>query len=82
MGSYLALGWVAVLFLPVLWNAFGAVVVVLIAIGGLLYSLGAVVYARKKPDPNPDWFGYHEIFHSFTVAAFLVQFAAIPIAVG
>ncbi|MDQ1305497.1 MAG: hemolysin family protein, partial [Actinomycetota bacterium] len=35
-----------------------------------------------KPDPNPDWFGYHEIFHSFTVAAFLVQFAAITIAVG
>lgn len=82
VGSYLALGWVAVLFLPVLWQAFGALVVVLIAVGGLLYSLGAVVYARKRPDPNPDWFGYHEIFHSFTVAAFLVQFVAITIAVS
>lgn len=81
VGSYLALGWVAIGFLPVLWNAYGAGVVALIAIGGVLYSLGAVVYARKKPDPNPEWFGYHEIFHSFTIAAFLVQLVAIAIVV-
>lgn len=81
VGSYLALGWVAVLFLPVLWQAFGAGVVILIAIGGLLYSIGAVVYARKKPDPSPDWFGYHEVFHAFTIAAFLVQWVAIAMVV-
>lgn len=81
VGSYLMLGWVAVLFLPVLWQSYGPGIVALIALGGLFYSLGAIVYARKKPDPNPDWFGYHEIFHSFTIAAFLVQLIAITIVV-
>lgn len=82
VGSYLALGWVAVIFLPLLWQSFGAGIVVLIAVGGILYSMGAVVYARKKPDPSPAWFGYHEIFHSFTIAAFLIQLAAIAIVVS
>lgn len=81
VGSYLALGWVAVLFLPLLWGAFGPGIVALIAVGGILYSAGAVVYARKKPDPHPGWFGYHEVFHSFTIAAFLVQWVAIAIVV-
>ena len=81
VGSYLALGWVALMFIPVLWQAFGPGVVALIALGGVMYSAGAVVYARKKPDPNPVWFGYHEVFHSFTIAAFLVQLIAIAIVV-
>lgn len=81
VGSYLALGWVAIIFLPLMWSAFGAGIVLLVALGGLMYSVGAVVYARKKPDPNPDWFGYHEIFHSFTIVAFLVQLVAITIVV-
>lgn len=81
VGSYLALGWVAIIFLPVLWQAYGPGIVSLIAAGGLLYSLGAIVYARKKPDPKPEWFGYHEVFHSFTIAAFLVQLVAITIVV-
>ncbi len=81
VGSYLALGWVAVGFLPQMWTAFGPGIVGLIALGGLMYSLGAVVYARKKPDPDPNWFGYHEIFHSFTIAAFLVQLVAIGLVV-
>jgi hemolysin III len=81
VGSYLALGWVAILFLPLLWQAYGSGVVALIALGGLFYSMGAVVYARKKPDPSPSWFGYHEIFHSFTIAAFLVQLVAIDLVV-
>lgn len=81
VGSYLALGWVAILFLPVLWQAYGPLVVGLIALGGILYSVGAVVYARKKPDPHPGWFGYHEVFHSFTIVAFLVQWVAVAIVV-
>ena len=81
VGSYLALGWVAVLFLPLLWSAFGPLVVLLIAFGGVLYSIGAVIYARKRPDPSPKWFGYHEVFHSFTIAAFLVQLVAIALVV-
>ena len=75
----MALGWVAVIFLPVLWSAYGAGIVGLIAFGGVLYSMGAVVYARKKPDPNPSWFGYHEVFHAFTIAAFGVQWVAVAI---
>lgn len=81
VGSYLALGWIAIIFLPLMWSAFGAGIVALVALGGVLYSLGAVVYARKKPDPNPEWFGYHEIFHAFTIVAFLVQLIAITVVV-
>jgi len=81
VGSYLALGWVSVFFVPTLWSDFGGVVVALLAAGGVLYSFGAVVYARRKPDPHPDWFGYHELFHAFTIVAFLAQFAAIALVV-
>lgn len=81
VASYLALGWVAIFFLPLIWQAFGPGIVGLIALGGILYSLGAIVYARKKPDPSPEWFGYHEIFHGFTIAAFMVQLIAISIVV-
>ena len=66
---YVALGWVAVWYLPQLWAGGGPIVVWLIVAGGVLYTLGAVVYGTKKPDPSPTWFGFHEIFHAFTVAA-------------
>ena len=81
VSSYLALGWVSVLFLPAIAEQFSAVIVALMAAGGVLYSIGAVVYARKRPDPHPEWFGYHEVFHAFTIAAFLLQFAAIAMVV-
>lgn len=81
VGSYLALGWVSVLFLPTLASDFGVAVVSLLAVGGVLYSVGAVVYARKRPDPHPDWFGYHEVFHALTIAAYLFHFAAIALVV-
>ncbi len=51
----------------------------LIIAGGLLYTAGAIVYARKRPDPSPRWFGFHEIFHSFTIAAFVAHYTAISI---
>lgn len=79
--SYIGLGWVAVFFLPDLGAAFGWAVVVLLAVGGLLYTAGGVIYARKRPDPHPEWFGFHELFHSFTIAAYLVQYAAVAVAV-
>ena len=78
---YVALGWVAVFYLEPLYRAGGAAVVILIALGGLLYTLGAVVYGTKRPDPSPRWFGFHEIFHVFTVAAFAVHYVAASIAV-
>lgn len=73
---YIALGWVAVFYLPAFWRAGGAAVVVLLAAGGLLYTIGALVYGLKRPDPSPRWFGFHEIFHAFTVAAFAAHWAA------
>ena len=78
---YVVLGWVAVWFIPELYRAGGAAIVVLIAAGGVIYTLGAVVYALKKPDPLPRWFGFHEIFHACTVAAWVCQCIACYMAV-
>lgn len=58
----------------------GAAVLTLIVIGGLLYSAGAMVYALQRPDPSPRWFGFHEVFHALTVAAFTVHYIAILLA--
>jgi hemolysin III len=72
----LSLGWVAVIaFTQFLKLPLPALV--LIVIGGLAYSLGAVVYARKKPDPIPHVLGYHEVFHLLTLVAAACQYAAI-----
>ncbi|MGV9555630.1 hemolysin III family protein [Streptomyces sp. NPDC003522] len=49
-------------------------------VGGLLYSAGAVVHALQRPDPSPRWFGYHEVFHALTVAAFTAHYIAIFLA--
>jgi hemolysin III len=78
---YVALGWVAVFYLRPLWHFGGPAVVTLIAVGGLLYTLGAVVYGLKRPNPSPRWFGFHEIFHTLTVAAFTVHYIAVSMAV-
>jgi hemolysin III len=77
VASYVGLGWVAVFFLPSLWEAFGSSVVLLLMLGGVLYSVGGLVYARKRPNPAPDWFGFHEVFHALTISAFAVHFVAI-----
>jgi hemolysin III len=69
------------LFIPDLVDGAGGVVVVLIAVGGLLYTVGAVVYAIKRPNPSPVWFGFHEVFHSLTIAAFIAHYAAVWIVV-
>jgi hemolysin III len=77
---YLALGWVAVFYLGALLHTGGAAVVTLLAIGGGLYSAGGVVYATKKPNPSPRWFGFHEVFHALTLAAYAVHYVAISLA--
>jgi hemolysin III len=77
---YVALGWVAVFFLVPFWRGGGPVIVGLIAGGGLLYTMGALVYGLKRPDPSPRWFGFHEVFHAFTVAAFSAHWAAALLA--
>ncbi len=79
-GLYLAMGWVALGWLVPFWHTGGPLIVVLIALGGLVYTAGAVVYARRFPDPSPTWFGFHEIFHACTIVAAMCHFAAIAIA--
>ncbi|MFC7217271.1 hemolysin III family protein [Streptomyces polyrhachis] len=76
---YIAMGWAAVFFLPDFMRQGGIAVLVLVVVGGLLYSMGAVVYGMKKPDPSPRWFGFHEVFHSFTLAAFVVHYVGISL---
>ncbi|MYX35373.1 MULTISPECIES: hemolysin III family protein [unclassified Streptomyces] len=76
---YIALGWAAVFFLPDFLRQGGVAVLVLIVVGGLLYSVGAVVYGTKRPNPSPRFFGFHEVFHSFTLAAFIVHYVGISL---
>src|SRR6476620_11508292 len=78
---YVALAWVAVFYLGPLLHFGGVAIVTLIAVGGLLYTLGAVVYGIKRPNPSPRWFGFHEIFHTLTVAAFAVHYIAASMTV-
>jgi hemolysin III len=73
----LTLGWVGVVALPQLERSAGAGAVVLLGAGGLAYSAGAIVYARRKPDPFPTVFGYHELFHALTLVALACQYVAI-----
>ena len=74
---YVGLGWIALATLPQLGAAIGVGGVALLALGGVLYTLGAVVYAVKRPDPVPAVFGYHELFHILVIAAAGLQYAVI-----
>jgi hemolysin III len=76
---YLSTGWIAVLAFPQLWSGLGPIGFGLLVLGGVLYTAGAVVYARRRPDPKPAVFGYHEIFHLLVIAAAACQFAAVAI---
>lgn len=78
---YAMLGWVAVFFLPDFWSSGGWQVTALLVAGGLCYTVGGVIYALRKPDPNPKWFGFHEVFHSFTLGGYVSHYAAILLAV-
>jgi hemolysin III len=72
-----ALGWVGVAALPQLTRVAGPAAVALLGAGGLAYTAGAVVYARRRPDPLPAVFGYHEVFHALTLVALACQYVAI-----
>jgi hemolysin III len=76
-GIYLALGWVGAATIPQLMSRAGVGPVALLAVGGVLYSAGAIVYALRRPDPRPKVFGYHEIFHVLVIAAAAAHYAAI-----
>ncbi|HET9101925.1 MAG TPA: hemolysin III family protein [Solirubrobacteraceae bacterium] len=75
--SYLALGWVAVIAIPQLLERLALTPLLLLGACGLLYTLGAVVYARRRPDPWPRTFGFHEIFHALVIAAASVHCVAV-----
>jgi len=74
---YLALGWIGAFAFPPLWEHTGALGVALIAGGGISYTIGAIVHAARRPDPWPDVFGYHEIFHVFVILAAALHYCAI-----
>jgi len=74
---YVLLGWVAVAAAPGLVSAVGVTASFMVALGGLLYTVGAVVWARHRPDPVPAVFGYHEVFHLLVVAAAGLQYAVV-----
>jgi hemolysin III len=76
-GCYLAVGWVAVVALPQLGERVGIAPLVLLAAGGALYSLGALVYATRKPNLWPRTFGFHEVFHALVIAAAVAHFIAM-----
>ena len=73
---YLLLGWAAMMFVADFFQA-NAVMMTLIFVGGIFYTLGAVAYGLKRPNPVPGVFGFHEIFHSFTLLAFLCHWVGI-----
>ena len=73
---YIGLGWAMAFVFPQLLHGAGVAAFVLVAVGGLLYTVGGLVYGLKRPNPSPRWFGFHEIFHSCTVAAFACQYIA------
>jgi hemolysin III len=78
---YIALGWVAVFVLPDLLHNAGVAAFVLLLAGGAVYTLGAVVYALKRPDPWPGTFGFHEVFHLCTLVAAACHYVAVWFAV-
>jgi hemolysin III len=87
MPMYMALGWAAVIFIPQFVDGadkfssgIAIATLVLVAVGGILYTLGGVGYGLKRPTPSPRWFGFHEVFRSFTVLAFVAHYVGVSLA--
>lgn len=78
---YIGLGWSAGFVVPQLIHGAGVAAFVLVAVGGALYTAGGVIYGLKRPDPWPRWFGFHELFHVCTVAAYVCQYVAASLVV-
>ena len=79
--AYIAVGWVGILAIPQMFSGVGIAGAVLLLVGGGLYTLGAVIYAMKWPNPFPSTLGFHEIFHLLVVAAAVTQFVAVSFVV-
>ena len=81
VAGYISLGWAAVFYMPAFLNSGGIAIFILILTGGLLYSAGGIIYALKKPNFSISWFGFHELFHALTAAAFICHFIAAVLTV-
>ena len=85
---YIALGWAPVFFFGDFFRgamasygeATGIAVMVLVIVGGALYTLGGIVYGTQRPNPSPRWFGFHEVFHTFTILAFVTHYVGVSLA--
>jgi hemolysin III len=77
----IALGWVAILAFPQILDNAGGTATALVLVGGVCYTIGGVIYLRRRPDPFPRIFGYHEIFHVLVIAAVALQYAAVALVV-
>jgi hemolysin III len=78
---YLALGWVALPTTPAVFHRLGFAALALLLVSGVLYTVGAVIYGIRRPDPVPAVFGYHEVFHALVIAAAAIQYVVIVVAV-
>ena len=81
VAGYISLGWSAVFYMPQFLNSGGVVIFILVLTGGVLYSAGGAIYALKKPNFSINWFGFHELFHAMTAAAFICHFIAAVLTV-
>ncbi len=75
------LGWVGIVAIPELYDATGPAGLAFLAAGGVLYTAGAVIYALQRPDPVPEVFGYHEVFHALVIGAAACQYVAVALVV-
>jgi hemolysin III len=81
VAGYISLGWAAVFYMPQFLKSGGVAIFILILTGGVLYSAGGVIYTLKKPNFSINWFGFHELFHAMTAAAFICHFIAAVLTV-
>jgi hemolysin III len=81
VAGYISLGWAAVFYMPEFLKSGGVAIFILILTGGVLYSAGGVIYALKRPNFSINWFGFHELFHAMTAAAFVCHFVAAVLTV-
>jgi hemolysin III len=77
---YIALGWASIIFLDDFLARGGVAVVALVIAGGVVYTVGGVVYGLRRPDPFPSWFGFHEVFHTLTIVAFAAHYTGVSLA--
>lgn len=77
VGLYIGLGWVGVIAAVPIVSALPAAAIVMLILGGQLYTIGAIIYALRRPNPSPRFFGFHEVFHTFVIAGSAVHFSLI-----